>query len=245
MRYLNPDADASRSSEQGNAGRSPERFTAALVRISDILACSFVRQEGWKLNYLQSPSGRRITRLNVIAVLVGKPDERTLALDDGSGMIIARLLEATPQEYVLGDVLLLIARPGETNGTRYILPEIVKRLDNPDWLKVRKLELQLRKEEPGQLVSEGPEPAATKILPDIESLVPVEPVIPTKPAVKSPAERLCAIIKELDTGSGVETSLVEERAAAENIKTPGDLIQGLLEQGEIFVPRPGLVKTLE
>lgn len=187
--------------------------------------------------------------MNLLAVLVGKPDERTLVLDDGSGTIIARLLEAIPPEYALGDVLLLIARPGETNGTRYILPEIVKRLDNQDWLKVRKLELQLRKEEPGQLVSEESEPAEARILPDN---------IPSKkkdlerkvsstiePAVKSPAERLYNIIKELDTGSGVETSLIEKRAAAENIENPGEIIQTMLEQGEIFVPRPGLVKTLE
>jgi len=187
--------------------------------------------------------------LNLIAVLVGKPDERTLVLDDGSGTIIARLLEAIPQEYALGDVLLLIARPGEINGTRYILPEIVKRLDNQDWLKVRKLELQLRKEEPGQLVSEESEPAEARILPDSipSKKKDIEPKVPAtvEPAVKSPAEHLCVIIKELDRGSGVEISLVEERAAAENIKNPGEIIQSLLEQGEIFVPRPGLVKTLE
>lgn len=243
---MSQNADASRSSEQGSPGRSPERFTAALVCISDVLACSFVRQEGWKLNYLLTPSSRRITRLNLIAVLVGKPDERTLVLDDGSGVIAARLLEAASQDLNIGDVVLLIARPGEVNGTKYILPEIVKGLDNADWLKVRKLELELRKDEPGELVGEEPESPAIEILPDTESPAPdaVEPAT-AEPAVKSPAERLCRIIRELDTGSGVETSLVEERAAAENIGNPGEVIQSLLEQGEIFVPRPGLVKTLE
>ncbi len=243
VRSLNRSAEASRSSEPGRTATNPERFTAAPVRISDILACSFVRQEGWKLNYLLTPSGRRITRLNVIAVLVSRPDGRTLVLDDGSGVITARLLEAAPACYALGDVLLLIARPGEVNGTKYMLPEIVKKLDNADWLKVRKLELELRQEGPGQLVGEELEPAEETNRPG-ETPAP-EDDKSASAAVKSPAERLCAIIRELDTGGGADVCLVEERAAAENIGTPVTIIQNLLEQGEIFVPRPGLVKTLE
>ncbi len=240
VRSLSRSAEASRSSEQGSV--SPERFTAVPVRISDILGCSFVRQEGWRLNYLLTPSGRRITRLNLIAVLVSRVDERTLVLDDGSGVITARLLEAAPRDYAPGDVLLLLARPGEVDGTKYVLPEIVKKLDNAGWLRVRRLEMGLKTEDPGQLAYGEPEPAEETIRPG-ETPAPSEQ--PASAAAKSPAERLCAIIRELDAGGGADVCLVEGRAAAENISNPVTILQNLLEQGEIFVPRPGLVKTLE
>lgn len=272
---MNQDAAVSRNSE-GSAGtgtgsaQRPERFVAVPVSVAEILDYAFIRQEGWQPSYLLTNNRRRLGRVSVMGLLIGKPDDHTLLVDDGSGVISVRAVDASPA-LAVGEVVHLLARVGEVGGQRYLLAEVVRKLKNPAWLHVRRLELRLRGDDIGEAALETappdrPAPSAIPPRPAYGS-TEVQPIVSLEtvrnraeesgpegfgvdepqgpPAQKSPAERLCALIKIMDAGGGVDMSDLMKRAEAEGISNSERLMQSLLEQGEVFVPRPGLVKTLE
>ena len=63
-------------------------------------------------------------------------------IDDGTGRISARIFdnEASVGKIEVGDFAIVIGRPREFSGERYILVEIMKKIDGR-WMKARKLEL--------------------------------------------------------------------------------------------------------
>jgi len=202
------------------------------MSVAELRSLHFVRQEGWQPSYLVTPAGRKVSRVNVIGILVGRPAEDLLLVDDSTGVIGARVVN--PPSLAVGDVVLLLGRVGESGSERYLLVEAARKLD-ADWLRVRKLELQRRGEDIG-------EPMEPDEIPADSSPAPVETV---ENAPSTPAERLHTLIRFLDDGGGVDIAILEEKARAQGIDAPDKLLQRLLEQGEVFLPRAGLVKTLE
>ena len=265
--------DSSRSSEPSqHAERQPahpEQFSAAPLSISEALSWDFVRQDGWRPNFLLTPSGRKVSLMSVVAVLIAQPDERTLLIDDGSGVMSARLVGGGPSQHLsVGDVLSVRARLGQANGERFLLAETARALRSHAWLAVRKAELRLRGEvgdERGAAEAPAPLPSFTSALsPSSSSSLSshasshtgssAEEELPEKEEEEkgegrlspgSPEERLYALIKKLDEGAGVEMTSLLERALSDGIADAESLIQSLLERGEIFVPRPGILKALE
>ncbi|MBI4149412.1 hypothetical protein HY491_03110 [Candidatus Woesearchaeota archaeon] len=78
---------------------------------------------------------------NVIGMVVGK-EETLLTIDDGSGTILLRNFSRTDffQGMNVGDTLLVIGRPREYGGERYLAADIAKQVDQR-WLAVRKREI--------------------------------------------------------------------------------------------------------
>ncbi len=182
-----------------------------------------------------------------MGILVGRPDEQTLIIDDGSGSVVTRLLDRAHEDFSIGDVVNVRARPGEVNGERFLFAEIVKKLGNPAWLRFRQRELESRTDEPGKVVMEASKGGVTdEPVPEILEEAPaVAPAEATTAKPQRPEDRLSAIIRDLDEGSGADVGDVMKKAEEDGVDNAENLMQSLLEQGEIFVPRPGLVKTLE
>lgn len=240
---MSPNGDSSRSSEPAANGwrarAQPAQFSAAPLSISEALSWEFVRQDGWRPNCLLTPSGRKVSLLSIMALLVAQPDERTLLLDDGSGVMSARLMGGGTSAFSVGDVLSVRARLGEANGERFLIAEAARSLRSQAWLAVRRIELRLRGD-----VGEEKEPQAETSngeKGEEETQEAAEERLPPG----SPAERLYAIIKALDEGAGVEMTALLDHASSDGIADAEALIQSLLERGEIFVPRPGILKALE
>jgi RPA family protein len=109
------------------------------LRVKDVLTGSYVRTEGqFEPNYLLV-GDRKVSRVNIIAVVVSSEDEG-IVIDDGTGSISVRMAESGIKLPPAGTVAIIIGRPREFSSSIYIAPEIVKQLDSA-WLEFRKKEL--------------------------------------------------------------------------------------------------------
>ena len=202
-----------------------KRQVAYKIRISDILNSSFMKDEmsaGFiKINDVV------VSRVNLVATIVYKAGQEqnsnNVMIDDGTGKIILKSFENfLPFARVdVGDMVLIIGRIREFNNEKYIMPEILKKLNDNSWINVRKLELK------GSLLIERKE----------ENMeVVVENGLP------NPSEKICSIIKKIDSGDGADIDEVIKQSGLND----GELIiNRLLENGDIFEIRPGMVKVLE
>ena len=124
------------------------RQTAFKIWISNLMSGKYVVQEGWNPNYIQVDE-KKISRVNIIANVVETFTNQdgsfsTITLDDGSDTIRAKTWRedaALLQDIKIGDMVLVIGRSKEYNDEIYLIPEIIKKVDDPNWELVRKLEL--------------------------------------------------------------------------------------------------------
>jgi RPA family protein len=205
-----------------------KRQIAYKVRIKDILDSKYIKEDGWQPNYIEV-NGNKISRVNLIGVVVLKVDENNVVLDDGSGKIPLRVFENNDffKKVDIGDVILMIGRPREFGSEKYIIVEILKKIENPVWIDVRKMELSLNK----NLAIDSGEEKKANIQEDI-----IEEI------KDDPCERIFNLIKEIDKGEGVDVEEILSRIKDENVEKT---IKRLLENGEIFEVKPGKLKVLE
>lgn len=236
-----------------------QRQTAHKIWISDLVNAQFVKQEGeWDPNYLQVKD-LKISRVNVVAniVLTYKNEDGsyiTLTIDDGSNQIqIKAWREDTKliQEMNIGDTILVIGRVREYNNQIYITPEIVKKLDNPSWLKVRKIELTNLYGEPEVKPSPPPVQTQTQEIPPQEAVQsappPVEEIISgseSKGVSETSRQKILTLIEKHSTSEdGVEMNLIVQESQLSEEEAEA-VMQDLMKEGEIFSPRPGFLKSI-
>lgn len=204
--------------------KSQKRLVSYKVWINNILKGHYIKEEGWQPNYIQI-GGLKVSRINIVGIVVLKEDQNkfsSIMLDDGSGKIQVRSFENALvfQNVSVGDAVLIVGRIREFNNEIYVMPEIVRRIDDKRWLKVRQLELKDFK------------PVATdQVVEKIEEI-----------NSQSPTALIYNLIRGLDKGIGAEIDEILEKSdfnEAENI------INNLLKEGEIFKTSPSRVKILE
>ncbi len=208
-----------------------KRQTAFIVRISDILSGSYIKEEGWQPNYIKL-GDKRVSRVNIIATVISKPEEepfKTMVVDDGARISVRSFEENDLFKSIeIGDIILIIGRPREYSEQKYIMPEIIRKVDEK-WAEVRKLQLHML----------WPEPAYNQE----EEKEHEEIVKPQEENIMDPnMQHIFGIIKELDAGDGADFEAVVSKA---DVLNPERTIKTLLEQGEIFELRPGKLKVLE
>jgi len=219
-----------------NIRQAQKRQIAYKSRIKDLINGKYVKNEGeWAPNFIEV-GNKQISRVNLIGTVVLKPMEENLnyqsvVLDDGSGKISVRSFDENSalKNVDVGDVVLLIGRPREFGTEKYIVPEIMKKIENTNWIKLRKLELDLLDKK--RVIKESKEEA-----PQIEEEVIVGG------DNDSVSNKIFSVIKEIDSGDGADT---EEVIVRSNIKEAEGIINNLLEKGEIFEITPGKLKVLE
>ena len=202
--------------------RFQKRQTAYKIRIKDILDSKYVKTEGFNPNYLEI-NGKEISRINLMGVVVQKLDlnnYNTIIIDDGTGKISARIFESNIlfNQLELSDAVLIIGRPREFSNEKYVLIELIKKIDLL-WAKVRKLELGEMK--------------------DKNSLSENKPI--KEELVTSSTNQIVKLIKELDQGHGVSI----EDISSKDIEDIDKTIDMLLKEGDIFEVKPGKLKVLE
>tara|TARA_Y100000310_G_scaffold345498_1_gene465666 strand:+ start:12841 stop:13638 length:798 start_codon:yes stop_codon:yes gene_type:complete len=248
-----------------------KRQTAYKVWISDLLANPYIKKEGqWESNYIEI-AGKQVSRVNIIATAVSKfkSDDNTyvsITIDDGSaGIRLKTWREDTPilEEIEQGKIVNVIGKVREFNKEKYIIPEIVKVLDNPNWELQRKLEL-LKKGKPA-IYQEKPvaqQIAAETTNDKIEEETIEEPVedVFKQPKVEeigngiieeviedieeTPREKILNLITKLDSPEGVEIEKVVEESKIEESKVDA-IIEDLLKEGEVFQPMTGKLKVVK
>lgn len=206
-----------------------KRQVAFKVSIFDIINGTYVKEEGWNPNYIKIGENK-VSRVNMLGTVVLKNDESSVVIDDGSAKIPARVFENPLffKDIDVGDVLLVVGRPREFGNEKYILPEIIKKIDSPLWIKLRSLE------------NENFSKITTKIKGEDKKREEITQEIDEK--IASPSENIFSLIKKLDKGQGVQIEDVIKNSGLENVENTINL---LLERGEIFEVEPGKVRVLE
>jgi len=205
-----------------------KRQVAYKVKINDILKGEYVKEEGeWAPNYI-TLGNKKISRVNLMVVVVSKQNlenanYQLLVVDDGSGRISIRSFDENNNfdGIEIGDILLVIGRPREYLNEKYIVSEILKKINNPLWIEVRKLELSNKKEATEQI--EKAEIKEEEIEEDVNT-------------------KIFNLIKEADNGEGAD---IEDIIKKSNIRKAEEILKKLLEHGEVFEIRPGKLKILE
>ncbi|MBI2657837.1 hypothetical protein HYX08_04045 [Candidatus Woesearchaeota archaeon] len=196
-----------------------QRQVAYKIRISDILDSSLKKDET-SAGYIIL-NGMNVSRVNIIATVVYISEDsgfRSTLIDDGTGRISLRAFDNSNlfSALEIGDVVLMVGKIREFSNDKYIMPEILKKLGDTGWLGLRKAELDR--------------------LPDIkgESQKPDEAV--------NTGEHIYSLIRSLDIGDGVP---IEDIIKKSNDSMAEKIISRLLESGDIFEVRPGMLKVLE
>jgi|TARA_B100000315_G_C14477651_1_gene541383 RPA family protein len=193
-----------------------KRNTAKKCRIKDLLNGRYVKREGWQPNYFETLIGR-ISRANIIATIVSN-QQNLIIIDDGTGLLELRIFYQKQFKYNTGSTTLIIGKPRSFNNQTYLVPEIIKKIDNQKWIELRKLELKkikyYKKIKEKQIKREN---------------------------TQNISENLLKKIFELDKGEGVKINDVLNFFESNNANSS---INQLIEQGEIFEIKPGIVKTI-
>ena len=204
-----------------------KRQIAYKIWISNILNDKFVKQEGWDPNFIEV-NGYKVARVNIIANVIGKyqaDNYSSIVLDDGSSAIRVKAWgdDIKKLESVnIGDIILIIARPKEFNNERYLIPEVVKKIKDPNWELLRKIELL---KEFGKL--------------EINEIKHEE----ENPIILGAKQKILSIIEKHDKGEGVKMEdLVYISSMNEDdvLKT----IKELLQWGEVYENKPNHVKVI-
>lgn len=215
---------------------SKKRQIAYKVNINDILKGQYIKEEGeWVPNYIKV-GNKKVSRVNLIAVVVSKQDlegtnYQSLLIDDGSGRISIRSFEERNNfnNIEIGDFVLIIGRPREYFNEKYIVSEVLKKIENPLWVELRKLELENKKALKEEEIKE-------------EGLVDKEESIKEEEIKEDINSKIFDLIKEIDNGEGAD---IQELISKLNIEKAEDIITKLLKQGEVFEIKSGKLKVLE
>lgn len=218
-----------------------ERQTAYLTTIGTLLNGNFVKAEAqMQPSFLRTVSGREMSRVHIIAVIVGFSDSNEATLDDGSGRITARSFDMPTifSSFSLGDIVRVIGKVRAFNEQQYLIPEIVKKITNKQFVALHKLALQsVEANEVGECVPTK-ELSPEEVIAESVDEIPIDADDSTP---HTPFDDVILQIKALDKGDGAVIEQIIEQLGSDSEK----LIHHLLETGEIFEIRPGRVKLLD
>ena len=243
------------------------RSTAYKLKIEDLVRGQYVRSpEGTEPSYLLTPWGQHIPRARGLGTIVDKfvRDDQgyaTLRLDDGSETISLRAWREGVTElakFEVGNLIDVVGRVREFEGEVYLVPELILRVEDPNWELVRELEIlsarrralaegvrpqptQDAKLGPRQLQIELP-PGTPEAGPTVETIEELEaPPLPEVP--DETKKRMILAIEKLDKGEGVAPTDIAVELDLRQTEVE-DALRVLIVDGEIFEPRAGRFRRL-
>ena len=197
-----------------------KRNVACKVLISSILNGEFGKDE-LSAGYIKI-DGTNISRVNIMASLVYKSEDSysSAIIDDGSGRISLKSFETSSffANVDIGDAILVIGKVRDFGNERYILPEIVKKIDR-GWMNARKSELD-----------------------GFEEKRVADPTDNSKNKDVVAKKEVYELIKRLDYGDGVA---IEDLIKNLDGQDAEKIVNNLLEDGDVFEIKPGKIKILE
>ncbi|MCD6546968.1 MAG: hypothetical protein J7K22_00220 [Nanoarchaeota archaeon] len=213
-----------------------KRWTAYKMSIANIVNGDFT-EDGF-VNY----KGLQVHRVRIMGTVVSKfvADDRKygfFVIDDGTETIRIRAFEDSLDlinKVEIGDIVDVFGRLRKYEDEIYVIPEIVVKINDPNWEILRKLELiKQDKQLENQEFVEEEIVVETKESKDTQTTL-----------FESPRQKVVNTIRELDKGDGVEISEVIQKAGLEK-DVVENVLTDLMNEGEIFEPRAGKVKLLE
>ena len=243
-----------------------DRQVAIKTTVQQLLSGKYMQENEQTPNYLLTESNEKIYRLNVMGIVLSKEKQgaiTNLLFDDGTGKITLRVFEenGVVNSLNVGDAILSIGKLRIYNQEKYVAPEIMKKIDNL-WLKLRALELKeligkkenFVEEEKEKVVEESKEnqneeKVNSKIIiekevvnesPKIAEEIEDE-IVDVEEDELLPVQKIINLIKELDSGDGI---MIEELISKSMLNDTEQLIEKMLENGDIYQNLPGKIKVL-
>jgi RPA family protein len=207
-----------------------ERMTARKIRVSDITNGRWVKNEGLEPSFVVTQSGEQVSRARILGTVVSKfvsEDENfaSITIDDSTDTIRAKTFKTVkPLDVIqVGDMVDLIGKVREYNAEIYIMPEIVRKITDPNMEMLRRLELvakykgmQQGQAQPAQFVSAKEDRANLK--------------------------RKVSEVIESDK-QGISYSKILEMVQAPETQIES-VVNELLEEGVCYEPTPGKIKKI-
>ena len=203
-----------------------KRDTAILCHVKDIQQARYVKNQGWEPNYIRL-GGKKVSRVNIAGVIINR-DNNQYTLDDQTGKITIMVFgdEDHLKDFQPGKLVRVIGKPRMNDDEKFLVPEIIKEIENPRWIEYRKKRIALQnlstREEP---IDDTPTQTET----EMEQPTDYSTIIIEK-------------VKELDGGDGAPFEEVKEAVEGEDIE---DEINQLINEGELFELKPGMLKPLD
>jgi len=262
-------------SENNDASRFI-REPAKVLPLSYIKVAQYQKQEGWNPNYIEVNS-EKVFRVNVIGIVVSKdqisPDNYVLSIDDGFSTMPLRTFDRLEMFSIvsIGDPVIVVGKPREFNGERYILAEILRKVEDNNWITYRKRLFEkkgfgnfipfvnAKKKAIEKIEAEDSDIVKknfNKLSEDKKSfnkneepeLIVTEEIVSEETIEnnevfekKSPGEIIYSLIKDLDNGEGADIDAIIKRS---NLKDAEKIIDRFIKEGEIYQSKPGKVKIL-
>lgn len=217
-----------------------QRRTAYKVWIYDLYNSEYVEQLGeFESNYIQIKN-KQVSRVSIVATVVNKYANEAntyaaITLDDSSDTIRVKAWNEDIQilkDLKKGQIIHIIGRIRKQQDELYIVPEIIKIVDDPNIELLRKAELikeygvkQDLRIEPRQIAQE---------------ITEIQPQSPTESA----RQELLNIVERLDCDEGVSITIIVNEASHSEDEVEKALKE-LIKDGEIFEPKPGKVKIIK
>ncbi len=244
-----------------------KRMTAVKARIKSLTSGKFNPAQGFTPGYVMTGTGQRISRVRVLATVVDKfisESKRfaSITLDDGTDTIRCKMFNATSifDSSDVGKIVDVIGKLKEYQGELYVVPELVRAIDDVNWELLRELEIRAaekKREERRKLVFEHQKQVSDMeelkkfmferfgIAPqDVEDIAQssVEEQPEEEPDNKA-KDTVLKFISELDIGEGCDyAELLEKSGLKEDVIDSA--INELLVEGVCFEPKPGKIKKL-
>jgi len=184
-----------------------------------------------------------VSRVNLIAGVIDKftgEGYMTLSLDDSSGIIRVKAWKDDTkliQDVDIGDLVTVIGKVKTYNNEIFIAPEIIKKLDNPLWIKIRKQELielygtQKRIEAPkiNKVIDEKPN--TEELMEKVENENPNDKL-----------GKIISLIESMDLGQGADMeSVIQSSGLGDEAKI---IITNMIKDGELFEVTKGKIKLM-
>ncbi len=218
-----------------------QRMTAKKVRISELVNGNWVKKEGMEPSFVVAPSGEEISRARIMGTVVSRflADDGNFAsitLDDTTETIRLKTFKTTKplDDFEIGNLVDVIGKVREYLGEIYILPEIVRKIEDPNQELLRKLEMVKKpgksesgKQERGESEKKKPEPEKKgEEKGDDKILLKKE------------------ILKFIESGEdGVEYGQILENVKGKETEIES-VVNEILAEGICYEPTPGKIKKI-
>ena len=229
--------------------KSFKRATAIKLHINHIFNGNYVKDD--VNNYLETAFGIRVSRVRILGTIVNKwmptadsdrTPQATIIIDDGTETIRIKAWKENIKifdDVAVGDIVDIIGHVRKYENEIYITPEIIKKIEDPNWELVRELEIIefIEKIKLGQAFQKETPSTLQGAVQHSESII-------SNQADKSIfKDKIVDLIRELDEGVGVSVVLLKERANIPEIDFH-DAITELINEGTIYQPSSGKYKIL-
>ena len=195
---------------------------------------SFVKKEGFEPNFVKTPLGEEVSRARILGTVVSKfvtedGNYASVTIDDGSDTIRLKVFKTTKplDSLEVGDVVDVIGKVREYEGEIYIIPEVVRKIEDPNFELLRRAELVVKER---QLKAGGRE--------EKKSETSGNPAEEDKNILKN------EILKIIESSpEGITHSELIEKAKAKETEIE-EIVDTLLNEGICYEPSPGRIKKI-